>query len=115
MTDSTSESRDRTTIAPEVLITIARRGALEVEGVAGLARVSGGVNRLFRRAGTDGVRIEVKDDVVSAEIYLVVKAGLNLREVSREVQQAVTRSMEDIVGLEVGHININIEDVTFDQ
>ncbi len=115
MSESKSESRDRTTIAPEVLITIARRAALEVEGVAGLARVSGGVNRLFRRDDADGVRIEVKDDVVSAEIYLVVKAGMNLREVSREVQQAVTRSMEDIVGLEVGHININIEDVTFDQ
>ena len=115
MSDSMNESRDRTTIAPEVLITIARRAALEVEGVAALARVSGGVNRLFRRAGADGVRIEVKDDVVSAEIYLVVKAGMNLREVSREVQQAVSRSMEDIVGLEVGHINIHIEDVIFDQ
>lgn len=115
MSDSTSESRDRTTVAPEVLITIARRAALDVEGVTGLARVSGRVNRLFRRASVDGVRIEVKDDVVNAEIYLVLKAGMNLREVSREVQQAVSRSMEDIIGLEVGHININIEDVTFEQ
>ncbi len=108
MSESTSESRDRTTIAPEVLITIARHAVLELEGVAQLARVSGGVNRLFRRAGADGVRIEVKDGIVSAGIYLVVTAGMNLHEVSREVQQAVTRSMEDIVGLVVGHININI-------
>lgn len=40
---------DKTTVAPEVLTTIARLSALEVQGVSRFAEVAGGVNRLFKK------------------------------------------------------------------
>ena len=78
-----SPRRGKTTIAPDVLLTIAKLSALGVPGVAQMSPVPGGVNRLFRRGIGDGVRIEVKDQSVAVDLYLVVKNDVNVREASR--------------------------------
>jgi len=103
----------RTTIAPEVLLTIARLSALSVEGVSGIAQVPGGFNRLFRRGESYGVRAEVEDEVVYLDVYLVIRHGVNVREVSRKVQQQVSRTISEMLGMEVGHVNIHIEEISF--
>ena len=41
-------STDRVIVASEVLVTVVRQAALEVEGVIGMAPVAGGVNQIGR-------------------------------------------------------------------
>ncbi len=106
-------SPGKTTLAPDVLLTIARMSALSVEGVARLAPVPGGFDRLFRRGADDGVRLTVEDDLVYIELYLVLKNNINVREVSRNVQAQVARAISEMVGMEVGHVNIHIEDIEY--
>jgi uncharacterized alkaline shock family protein YloU len=105
----------RTTVAPDVLVTIAKMSALSVPGVSRMANVSGGVNRLFKRGIHDGVRIEVEDNVVVASLYLVLKQDVNIREVSRNVQTQVTRAIQEMIGMEVGSIDIHIEDIDYEE
>ena len=102
-----------TTIAPGVLLTIARLTALAVPGVAGMALIPGGVNRLFRRGTGDGVRIEVEGDRVSADLYLTLNHDVSVKEVSRQVQQEVARAIEDMVGMQVQRVDVHIEDIAF--
>jgi uncharacterized alkaline shock family protein YloU len=102
-----------TTIAPGVLLTIARLTALAVNGVAGMAPIPGGVNRLFRRGTGDGVRIEVEGVRVSADLYLTLNHDVNVKEVSRQVQQEVARAIEDMVGMQVQRVDVHIEDIAF--
>jgi uncharacterized alkaline shock family protein YloU len=104
----------KTTIAPDVLITIARLSALSVPGVSRMAQVTGGVNRLFKRGIHEGVRIEVADNVVYADLYLVLKKDFNLREVSRNVQTQVARALQEMVGMDVSKIDIHIEDIDYE-
>lgn len=103
----------KTTVSPDVLISIAKLSALSVPGVSHMAAIPGGVNRLFRKGANEGVRIEIEDDIVYTEIYLVLKEDFNIREVSRNVQQQVTRAIQEMVGMDVGHVNIHIEDIDF--
>jgi uncharacterized alkaline shock family protein YloU len=103
----------KTTIAPEVLLTIARLSALGVPGVARVEPVPGGVDRLFRRGVHDGVRISVKDHAVTVDLYLVLDHERNVREISRAVQAAVARAIQEMVGMEVLAVNIHIEDVAY--
>ena len=110
----TENTQGKTTVSPEVLITIASLAALEVPGVSRLAPVSGGVNRLFRRGTSDGVRIEAKDNTVFADLFLILKDGVNIREVSRNVQSNVARSIQEMVGMEIGEVNVHIEDIDFE-
>ena len=107
-------TQGKTTVSPEVLTTIARLAALEVPGVSRLAPVSGGVNRLFRRGVSDGVRIEAKDNVTFVDLFLVLKQDVNIREVSRNVQKSVARAVQEMVGMEVGEVNIHIEDIDYE-
>ena len=103
-----------TSIAPGVLITIARLTALGVPGVAMIASIPGGVNRLFRRGSGEGVRIEVDEDAVSVDLYLILARNTNVREVSRKVQAEVGRAIEDMVGMQVQRIDVHIEDIDYE-
>ena len=105
----------KTTVSPEVLTTIARLSALSVPGVSRMANVSGGVNRIFKRGIHDGVRIEVEDNVIVANLYLILKPDVNIREVSREVQNQVARALQEMVGMEIGEIEIHIEDIDYEE
>jgi len=113
MSDSYTEGK--TTVSPDVLVTIARLSALSVPGVSRMARVTGGVNRLFKRGFGDGVRIEVEDNIVVANLYLILKQQVNIREVSRNVQHQVARALQEMVGMEIGEIAIHIEDIDRDE
>lgn len=105
----------KTTVSPDVLVSIAKLSALGVPGVSRMAAIPGGVNRLFRKGANEGVRIEVEEDVVQADMYLVLKEDVNIREVSRNVQQQVTRAIQEMVGMDVGYINIHIEDIDYEE
>lgn len=107
-------AQGKTTVSPEVLTTIARLAALGVPGVSRFAPVSGGVNRFFRRGTGDGVRIEADENTVYADLYLILQENINIREVSRNVQQNVARAIQEMVGMEVGCVNIHIEDIDYE-
>lgn len=109
-----TQHQGKTTIAPDVLITIARLSALSVPGVSHMAQVTGGVNRLFKRGAHDGVRIEVEDNVIVANLYLVLHKDVNIREVSRNVQSQVARALHEMVGMDVGEVEIHIEDIDYE-
>ena len=113
MTDSVPQGK--TTVSPDVLVTIARLSALSVPGVSRMAQVPGGVNRLFKRGIGDGVRIEVEDNIVVANLYLILKQHVNIREVSRNVQHQVARALQEMVGMDIGEIEIHIEDIDADE
>ncbi len=95
---------DSTTIAPDVLHSIARLTALKVPGVHATNA---------RRGAPEGVQIKVTDNLVDVDIYLILEKDVNLRQVSREVQTAISRSIEEMVGMQAGTINIHIEDIYF--
>ena len=110
-----NDTPGKTTVSPDVLITIARFAALGVPGVSRMAPVSGGVNRLLRRGANDGVRIEVENNTVYADLFLVLKQDVNIREVSRNVQHQVARAVQEMVGMDVGHVDIHIEDIEYEE
>lgn len=114
MSDSTPTIDGKTTIAPDVLLIITRLTTLDVEGVSRMSPVPGGVNRLFQRGVGDGVRLEIlENDVVYADLYVVLEGGVNIRSVSRKIQHDVARAISDMVGMTVGRVNVHIEDIDY--
>ncbi len=108
------EPQDTITIAPSVLITIAKHAATEVEGVAQMGNIPVDVGRLLRgHPMGSGVVLDIEDNNVTIDLYLIVKPGVNMREVSREVQRNVKRAVQELVGMDVKAVNIHIEDVDY--
>lgn len=103
-----------TTIAPDVLLTIAQLTTLNVNGVSRLGHVQTPVNQLLKRTQKrEGVSIEVVDDMVYADIYVVLKNDVNVRDVSHNIQHEVARAISEMVGMTVGRVNIHIEDIDY--
>lgn len=109
----TEETRfpGQTTIAPEVLIDIVRLSALSVEGVSHLSDTAGDINRLFSKSVGEGVNIILEEDVVNTIIYLVVKEGYEVLQIAHAVQAKVGRAISEMVGMQVGNIDVHIEDI----
>ena len=104
----------KTTVAPEVLITIARMAALSVPGVSAMAPVPGGVDRFFRRGVNEGIRISIREDVVVGDLFIIVKDDVNIREVGRNVQQQVARAIQEMVGMDVVRLDVHIENIEYE-
>jgi len=111
---NTSRTPGKTTVATHVLLTIARLTALEIDGVSRMCQISGGVNRLFHKEEqNDGVQIKIEDNRIFADLHVALKHNVNIREVSRNIQQEVKRAFSEMVGMEVGKINVHIDDIIY--
>jgi len=99
----------KTTIAPQVLETIARLTTLAVPGVARMASPPG-VRHLLRQGG---VQLEVVVNSVRVKLYVVTEPQSSMLSVGRQIQAEVTRAIRDIVGMEVESVDVHIEDVAY--
>lgn len=112
--NETMHSSGKTTIAPEVLTSIAKLSTLSVPGVSRLAAVPGGIlNRLLKRGDIDGVSILVEDDTVYADLYVILKKEVNVRDVCHLIQDQVARAISEMVGMEIGRVNVHVEDIDY--
>jgi len=103
----------KTTIAPEVLHTIARLTTLSVPGVSRMAPLLNPFDRMITKSEGEGVEIAVKEDTVSADVFVVLNDDVNVREVSRNIQKKVSRAISELVGMDVSYVNIHIVDIDY--
>ncbi len=101
------------TIAPGVLITIARLTTLAVPGVTRMGQApTPGRTRLLRRETVQGgVRILVDEAAVAVDLYLIVERQVNMQQLAQQVQTDVTRAIQEMVGMGVRQVNVHIQDV----
>ena len=113
-----NESHGRVTIAPDVLVTIAGLTTQSIGGVAQMCHHIGPsyLDRLLGRiSGRGGVQIAVADDTVRVDVYIIVEPDVNMQSVSRTIQEAVTRAIQDMVGMKVNSVNVHIQDVAINR
>jgi len=99
-------------IAGDVIATIAGLAATEVEGIASMQ--GNLTNELVGKLGmknlTKGVTISFEEDGTSVHVALAVimKYGYSIPKVCKAVQDRVKSAIENMAGLKVCDVNINI-------
>ncbi|AHH16529.1 Asp23 family protein [Nocardia nova SH22a] len=111
-----------TTIADAVVQKIAGLAAREVRGVHNLG---GGASRAFgafrdRIPGASasvgqGVSVEVGETQTAVDLEIVVEYGVSIAELARAVRRNVITAIEQMTGLEVVEVNINVNDVFIEE
>ncbi len=103
-------------ISREVISTIAKYAALEVEGVASLASFTANLKGwLLRRKSAKPITIDLTDDVARIDLHINVKAGVKIPELAEKVQAAVKEAVQNMTGIAVSHVNIEISDIIFEK
>lgn len=100
------------TISPIALISIISRTVGDVAGVSRLGTVPplrvG--QRLTGSQARDGVQVRV-DGVVMVDIYLIAQTDINLLQLGEQVQAKVTEAIREMVNMDVGEVNVYIQDI----
>lgn len=109
--DTYEEPIGNTTVDPDVILTMIRLAALGVQGVCRMASGPAGLDDLVKKYYSEGVKIDVEDHTVYINLYLVLYRDIDLRATAHKVQEEVSRSIEELVGMNVGSVNVHIEDI----
>ncbi|OII31696.1 alkaline-shock protein [Curtobacterium sp. MMLR14_010] len=106
----------KTVIDDTVVSKVAGIAAREVNGVHGLgggaARAIGALrDAIGQRDLSQGVKVEVGEKQVAADITIVAEYPVPLQQVAEGVRSSVARALEQIVGMEVAEVNVTVQDV----
>ncbi len=111
--DTYPEKLGKTTIAPGVLTNIAKLTSLSVPGVSRMSTGPHSVDSIIKKNYSDGVKIDVENNTVYIDLYIILKSNTEITKTSRLVQKKVSRAITEMVGMEIGHVNIHIEDIDY--
>jgi uncharacterized alkaline shock family protein YloU len=102
-------------VANEVIAHIASLTASQVQGVSGMyqARARDGHRVLPPSTSYKGVRVDMGNDSLNLELFLVVDHSAHVPTVAAEVQRQVADAIDKMLGLEVRQVNIFVGDVRF--
>ena len=100
-------------IASDVVIVIATMAATEVEGIAGMSgSLTGELAEKFGvKSNNKGIKVQVNEETVSIDMFLVVEYGVRVPDVAWEVQQNVKKAVETMTGMKVTNVNIHIQGI----
>ena len=100
-------------IRDDVLAVISAMAALEVEGVVGMAGniTSEIVEKLGMKKLSKGVRVDVSENSVMIDLSIILRMNENIIKISKKVQDKVKSTVENMTGMEVENINVNISNV----
>lgn len=111
----------RTTIYQQVVAKIAGIAVREIEGVRRLVPFGAGqqVSSVARSlTGTDmrdlGVRVEVGTKEAAVDVRIVTDYGISIPSVAEAVRQNVSSRIEEMTGLHVIEVNIDVVDLYFE-
>lgn len=103
-------------VANEVVATIAGMAVSKVDGVAkmaggfteGLKAISG------KKQMSRGIKVEAEGENVRIEINIIVRYGVNIKEVGQNIQAKVKEEVENMTGNKVEKIVVNVQGVKVD-
>lgn len=105
-------------ISEDVIGIIAGLAASEVEGIAGMTLgFVDGINQILggNKKYSKGVKIELEGKKVTIDLYVNVKYGVRIPDIAWAAQNAVKSAVENMTGLDVVAVNINVQGITFDK
>jgi uncharacterized alkaline shock family protein YloU len=97
-------------IAPEVIEVIAGIAASEIEGLANMRGnfATGVVERFGKKSHSKGVKVELTDEGILIDLYVVLEFGVSIPEVAQKIQGNIRQTLKNMTSLEISEVNIHV-------
>ena len=102
------------TISEDVLLKVAGYATLECYGIVAMSSKrakDGFVEWLGRENLTKGVRINITDDGIDIDLFIIVEYGISIVEVCKIIKSQVCYKIENMTGAKVRRVNISVEGI----
>ena len=108
-------SENSVKISNDVVAIIAGIAAGKVDGVMAMSGgITGGITEMLGMKNlSKGIKVEVENNEATIDLFITVEYGVKLSEVGKKVQEDVKETVENMTGLSVAAINVNIQDISF--
>ena len=104
---------------PNGTVSFATEVVATIAGVASMISPSSGLADMFSRKSnrnlTKGVRIDLADNKVSADITITVEYGSPVPDVARNIQENVKKAIETMSGLDVKSVDVHVTGISFER
>ena len=102
-------------IAEDVVKIVAGLAATEIAGVTAMSGglVGGIAEKLGQKNLAKGVKADVGEKEADIELHLIVEYGCQIHRVAQEIQTKVKSTVENMTGLTVSNVNVNVLGVSF--
>ena len=107
------ESMGTIQISEDVVASISSSVALETEGVGGLLNANMADLVGGKKMTAKGVRVEMAEDGVVVNLFLMIRYGFAIAEVAQKVQNAVYSALEGMTGFRVKAVNVHVGGISF--
>lgn len=101
-------------ISDEVMLKVVGYAALECYGIVAMAskRATDGIIEWFGKENlSKGVHVNLVDDMLDVDLYIIVEYGISIAEVCKTIIQTVRYKLESMTGVKVRKINISVEGI----
>lgn len=100
-------------VTENVIAVIAAMSALEVKGVVAMAGniTAEIIAKMGMKKLSKGVSIDVDNEEIMVDLSLIIKMGENIIDVSKNVQEKVKATIENMTCMKVVNVNVNISNV----
>ena len=97
-------------IAPEVIEVIAGIAATEVDCVYAMRGnfATGVVERFGKKAHNKGIKVELLDDGVSIDVYVILNFGVSIPQVAQQLQTNIRQTLTNMTALELKEVNVHV-------
>jgi uncharacterized alkaline shock family protein YloU len=104
----------RIEVSPTAIASLSSQAVLESYGVVGMATkdlASGLVEILQPSSHRRGVDIDIDDDRIVIDLYVVIEYGTPIAVVARNIQSGVKYTVERALGVPVAAVNVHVQDL----
>ena len=99
-------------ISVAVIEKVAKIAAMEVEGISNVSVGSSGVKGFLAKTNLPkAVEVNMVDGVADITVHIIVKYGVKLPAVCKDVQQAVKANVQNMTNITVSKVNIVVTGV----
>ena len=109
-----NEEEDNINISEEVITTISGIAVSEISGVAEMAGgITGGITEVLsgKKNLSKGIKADVAGNNVKIDVNIIVNYGVRIPDVAFDIQNKVKQTVENMTGMEVANVNVNIASV----
>lgn len=108
------KSKDSVTYRKNVVISIVSLATQEINGIASISRNAvSAIKSTLSKNVNRGIIVEFDNNVVKIDVFVNVKFGYSVRDVSFRVQENIKSSVESMTEYKVGAVNVHVVGVTF--
>ena len=105
-------------INTEVLEKMAEIAAMEISGVAGLAKRAIDIKGAVKSKNKNpfkGVKVESENGALKLTVFITVKEDAIVKDVAEKVQANVKEKIQNMTGTAVTQVNVSVADVEFEK